>query len=110
MYYDVSFIYPGPTSNSIDDTFDESMANLDAGRIVMNAGKTLQLNMKHAYGWPDGSLWKFIKTDLSIDTIRDSLNLALEDNNISVGVIVEKDPASDPWKAGSKTLEDYFNK
>jgi len=64
-YYQLSFYYPGPTVNIPSDSEcsrDASQANFDADDAISLRVKTAKLEMRHAYAWPDGSLYKYIRT------------------------------------------------
>jgi hypothetical protein len=78
------------------------MALLDAAKV----------KHKHAYSWPDGSLYRFVMTEKS----KAELDVALlqahgGDYNklITRWDISEETPDKDPHKAYHDTLESYMN-
>jgi hypothetical protein len=68
-YFNVSFSYQGPTVNIIgEDEFSDraSDAVQKADHIVTDKLKGAGVKFKHAYAWPDGSLYKYVMTDLAV--------------------------------------------
>ena len=121
MYYSVSFNYPGPFSNHCED--EASEASFAAEKKVEQALKAADITFKHQYSYPDGSLYKWISSHLSIDTLKDKIEKALAvqevqdgDVNVSLNYLYVDDPASDPYKhkkvkgkyVSCKTLAEYM--
>lgn len=107
-YYMIDFDYDWPSCGIIPDK-ESSLANRKADIKVNAAAKRLGINMLHAYSWPDGSLYKYIKTELSADEVRMALDSQLYDSGVSVNSITERSGDEDPYKAYSKTLKEYFD-
>lgn len=67
FYYRLSFWYDGPTSFMPDSSTDEGVqaqaANIAADRRVTYLARKAGLEMIHAYAWPDGSLFKTVRTE-----------------------------------------------
>lgn len=123
-YFQLSFSYSGPVVNMLDDdeeSVDASKANTAANKnavIVLDRlkqdGKIIE--HKHAYSWPDGSLYRFVSAP---DTLDDSALHSLVSKTIQtcrfqddlriMRVYCEK-PDKDPNKVSYKTLAEYMEK
>jgi hypothetical protein len=124
-YFDVSFDYPHTCACKSGEGWsilyhvDEKKANqqlIKAEKIVEAALKKTKLNFKHAYCYPDGSLYKYVKTDLTEERLRQVLTNALQGTKVGVGFIYKECPLSDPFKVKKvggqfvkcRTLWEYF--
>ena len=105
-YYMIDFGYDGPIGDCED--IDASKANCDADKKVHVAAKALGFNMLHAYSWPDGSLYKYMMSDLSIQELKAAFDSQLNDSGVSANSITERHADEDPYKAYYKTLKEYF--
>ena len=83
-YYDIEFgYYPGPyCGNPGPDrlSHDASAANIAADELVEQAAEANGIEMMHAYSWPDGSLYKYIRTDkaLTLDDLKRIFTITAE--------------------------------
>jgi hypothetical protein len=82
--YQVQFQYPGPYGWPED--VDASQAYFKAEAIVLAALKKLRLEQKHAYGFPDGSMYKYVITDLPQAELEKILKEELTAPNIFVKI------------------------
>ena len=79
-YYSVGFNYPGPHDNvPHDSTIAAQHNNWAAECAVEQACEILGLGCKHENSWPDGSLYKWIRCNLSEDALREVINAVLPD-------------------------------
>ena len=117
-YYSISFSYPGPFFNhgysGGEDGDPPSKISAAEEEIDKLAIQILpEIEIKHEYSFPDGSLYKYAKSELdALDFIT-----RLEDKIISMGLSLIKiqqcneiPATSDPWKHNCKTVEEYFAK
>lgn len=104
------FEYDGPKDGNPDDS-EESMAAQkalsSAEKIVEEALTSLDLNWKHQYCWPDGSLLKWVKTDLDEKELQALLTATLPDD-VQISNIRIDDPECNPHKCGCDTLREYM--
>ena len=111
-YFIVEFSYTGPRVNIISDnkaTDDASDALIAADQLVMDKLQLEQgIQCKHAYSWPDGSLYKYVKTDLEQEQLTQLLNRVFEGSGIQVTSVAANQPGDDPMKHGCRTLDEYF--
>ncbi len=121
-YYSVSFSYPRPTpiahapilGNDISIHFEEdeeaeSSALSNAMGKVSAVLDKLNIEHKHCYCWPDGSLYQYIRTDKNENELYALINAELLQYNISVADIYPCEPTENPYKAFHKTLQSYFD-
>jgi hypothetical protein len=106
-YFTVGFWYPGPYANlPSDDPNDETNTNFNKAEDKVDAAaKSLGLAMRHEYGWPDGSLYKFVQTSMNEQELKDAFLKV----GVQVSEIYPREPTYDPKKYGVKTLEGWFN-
>jgi len=110
-YFNVSFSYQGPCVNIIGEDEASNRASdacQKADHIVTDTLKGASVRFKHAYAWPDGSLYKYVMTDLDQPELRQQLNKLFENSEVSISTIYESKPEDDPWKCGIKTVAEYF--
>jgi len=82
-YYMLSFGYAGPTSN-VNISEEASTACADALEKVEKQAKIAELDIRHAYVWPDGSLYKYLRTDGPADYA--ALKKVFDDGVYLVGI------------------------
>ena len=120
-YFMVSFKYPGPYSNfpGVNQLADlaSEVAEITASKLLdmimvrMDDSGTITYNGQHlhAYGWTDGSLYKYVRTTLSQSSLTKELNNCFKYlTTLSLDEITKIDSNSDPNKTGCKKLEQYF--
>jgi len=113
-------LYEGPKDNGCPDDSEESekaqRALTAAENEVDSALKGLET--KHAYSWPDGSLYKYIRIDgpVDISVLRQALAALLKPHpTVKVIDVCESSADSNPHKGcpycpeWMKTLEEYFD-
>lgn len=87
-----------------------------AEAVVERTLKALGLNYKHAYSFPDGSLYKYVKSDLGHTELCQLVIDALAGSDVCVSTVFDELPESNPHKlvrrngewVEFKTLEEYF--
>lgn len=131
-YYSVDFYYRGPTCNIEDDEEGSANRALSAAEKEVDVlfKSIADVEMRHQYSWhasrrssggysarrllwwPDGSLYKYVRTDkldaFSVDRLRariKELGLTI----IDVSSVREVSSEENPWKAECKTLKEYFD-
>ncbi len=109
MYYTASFRYKGPRSNSATSDAAEKALD-DAVKIVNDTLNSLDLKHAHQYCWPDGSLYKYIRSDLDVEALKKKLTNAFDNivSNVRLDILVLADPNEDPAKCDYKTLAEYM--
>lgn len=125
-YYDVAFGYTDScqcdSGEGVTITYyvDGDKANkqlMEADSTVEKLLKEAGVNSKHAYGYPDGSLYKYIKTDLDEEQLRQTLEKIFQGTDIRISQIYKSCPLEKPYKSRLvngkcvevKTLMEYFN-
>lgn len=90
-YYHVGFSYPGPKGNVPGAIVDgaevagpHDKALYSAMKIIMEAAAGASIEMIHAYAWPDGSCYKFIRSPLEAETLQQRLDALLNPRHIFV--------------------------
>lgn len=115
--FSLNFSYAGVYCGVVPSDEDEAQENLDhlnAEKQVKKIGETLGYKVAHQYGWPDGSLYKWVRTDKTQREVTGEWNKLIseqiDEGGLLRGVTVtEDDPNSDPWKSGCKTLAEYMD-
>lgn len=125
-YFDVAFGYNNycqcdhGKGLTITYYIDEDKANkqlVSAERIVEKLLKEAGITFKHAYSYPDGSLYKYIKTDLDEGQLRQTLERIFQGAEVHVNQIYKSCPMENPYKFRKvdekcvevKTLMEYFS-
>lgn len=73
-YYNIGFYYPAPYYNNPDDLPDVAMTRLNTyPKLASSLLDSLGFKNKHSYVWTDGSLYRYIKTELSRKEVQDTL-------------------------------------
>ena len=78
-YYNLSFYYTGPTYGMPDDSEISKEAGshlLNAETLILKAAKKHKISIRHAYMWPDGSLYKYarFRKQITVDDLRPIFN------------------------------------
>lgn len=68
-----------------------------------------RVEWKHAYAWPDGSLYVYIKDERDRLSLRDHLSIAFNDDNLAIRHLSPEQPDTKVFKANCETLEEYFD-
>lgn len=122
MFFLTEFWYEG---KKVSEECQESIAALDKGErnVKMVAQRLLQhgITTRHAYSWPDGSLYYFFKAQLLghekeagvvIVRITRMITETLQEfgmaKSLGVREIGEITSNHDPHKEGCKTVREYF--
>lgn len=106
-YYSVAFFYPGPRSNSGEDHEASKVASA-AEREVHNRLKSLGCEARHEYSWPDGTLYLYVKTDMSGSDLQSKFG---EDKGIRIRTVQEIQSEEKPESYGihrGKTIAQIF--
>lgn len=121
MFLQLEFWYDGLKG---DEESKECNAALIAAEehtdLLSQRLETFYFHLKHAYSWPDGSLYKYLKVDAlpnesNEDTkkrvyhfLKDILQEMGLSDHLRVEKIYDAKPEDNPSKAGCKTLDEYF--
>lgn len=106
-YYQIEFDYYSSSFHTDSREAEEDLyiAEKEVNRIL----KETKVLFKHAYCWPDGSLYKFVKcTKEELEKVKDAFNN--QSDICRIRNIREQEPTTNPYKHGCSTLEEYFNK
>lgn len=113
MYYSVSFSYPRPGrynninyDNATDS--DENKALNDANKIVESTLAILGINHRHYYSWPDGTLIKWIESDMELIPLREMLNRTFC-NDTRINFIETSNPNLNPYKYSHKLGREFYS-
>lgn len=109
-YFSISFAYKGRKCNfPIDEDHDPSLKLLAAEKAVEKLFETLKIDFLHEYSWPDGSLYKYVRTELDSETLKSKLCSQLSNYPELVSIYInEVNPNTNPWKHGYSTVKKYF--
>lgn len=97
-YYSVGFSYPRQTnSDGSGDDEEDAQASRDlweAEDVLDSVFSSLGLESVHEYSWPDGSLYKFIRTNfMTASELRGLLHAVLLKHHMSVSGRCKEIPA-----------------
>jgi hypothetical protein len=115
-YYSLDFNYhPGPyvgMPGEDEASKKASSAHFAADDLVHQQAKKSQVAIRHAYGWPDGSLYKYVRTSHSREEIQEIFEVdPTEGQRITLRVTVREMPLSDVQRisaSGPVTIEERF--
>lgn len=108
-YYLLDFFYKGPFSNS-GVGGGASRALVTAEKAVVKTLARGGFDFRHAYSWPDGSLYFYLRTDLSGKEVEGQLEAAFPiESNVHVAKVHDALATENPHKHPCATLEDYFS-
>ena len=108
-YFMVQFGYDGPTSN-----FTEGVAADEACQTASDEAEAILqdipgIEIAHAYGWPDGSCYKYARGKMTERELYQEASKRLQGLLYTV-LVTPVDPDRDPFKANCKTLREYMDK
>ena len=109
-FYSVAFGYDGPTEVICSDETAAARALDKACSKVEQSLSEANICSKHQYAWTDGSLYRYVKSDLNNAGLRVALRQIFPTPELCVLSVDEVDPNSNPWKVGCKTVEEFFNR
>lgn len=73
-YYNIAFYYPGPYYNHPDDLSDIAMTRINSyPKQASDLLESFGFKNKHSYIWTDGSLFRYVETELSRKEVQDIL-------------------------------------
>jgi hypothetical protein len=113
-YSQIEWHYRGPFQNMPYDDDKPNGAMAAAGVAEQEAMCILGLaglRWKHAYSWPDGSLYHYVQWDAEkqdLDMVLNETMSRIQLRQITGFKLYPSDPKEDPHKADCKTLEEYF--
>jgi hypothetical protein len=96
-YWCVQFIYYGPVGNPESHEPSRFCAQLDT--LVERALKSAKLKYAHAYSYPDGSMYKYIKSNFYHEQLCGTIKNALKKENLLGNGEIDKDR---PYKCISR--------
>lgn len=106
-YFTVEFYYQGPFANFPDSTTHPEMQRLSAAESKAELGLVLnKIQFKHAYSWPDGSLYKYIRTELSEEEMLKKLKDIFNTPELGITKLYHED--SKEQTSSGDTLEQRF--
>lgn len=109
-YYSVAFRYDGRTEVICGSDENASHALDKACSEVETALSEANICSKHQYAWTDGSLYRYVKSDLNLEKVSVMLRQIFHTPELCILSVDEVDPSSNPWKVGCKTVEEFFNR
>lgn len=115
-YSQIEWHYRGPYQNIPTDDLREDgamQANWNAEREAAAILTLAGLRWKHAYSWPDGSLYQYVQWDAEKQDLDKVLNEAMgriQLRHITGYKLYPADADEDPHKSDCKTLEEYFKR
>ena len=110
-YFHFEFNYDGSIVNIVSDNDATHKASADlsaASNKAKEALNNLNIENLHAYAWPDGSLYRFVRTEMEENELWKAVNQALPEG-VRISRIYSASADDDPHKMNCKTLEEYFN-
>ena len=113
-YYTVAFCYPVPEVNDMDcdpnKVSNVSIVLSKYDELAEKAGRLAGLNIKHSYGWPDGSLYKYVQTELDHDAVKKLINAELQKMapEMWVSHVQKTCPAFNPYKYLYATIHNFM--
>lgn len=115
-YYDVAFCYPVQEAEPDPPGFDYDNDFSNASKLLVKYEKLVEdtlaqagVKFKHSYCWPDGSLYKFIETELEEKDLYTALSKLFENTRVYISAkMFKKEPSDDPHKCGYSTLHNYM--
>ena len=105
-YVQIEFYYYCPDPHEWLAGSESSVKCIEANEAVEKAMTDLEIEWRHAYTFPDGSLYKYVRTKLSDVDLECAINTALMDTGINVNHIyayTDTDP-DDPYKPGKSKV------
>jgi len=111
-YFSAEFGYSGSVVNIVSENEATKRADADLTKAIQEVEGALDragVEHLHAYAWPDGSLYRFIRTELDWPELHDKISAELGEN-LNLLSVYNKNPSDNPYKFGCPTLKDYFEK
>jgi hypothetical protein len=111
-YFQLGFGYVGSIVTIVSENKATHKASVEleaAIQKVMEALDAIEVEHLHAYAWPDGSLYRFIRTEMGEQELCTKINEALGEGLCIEDVYVQS-PEKDPYKGNCNTLEEYFER
>lgn len=106
-YFSIEFLIPGPYSNfpGINPEIDELAINGEqfVESILANSG----VEFLHEYSWPDGSCYKYVRSELTPEQLKKHLNLHFIPSTYSVGSVNKISENQKPYKANPSTYKEF---
>lgn len=110
-YFQLEFDYPGPYGDIEDEAANAAIGKAEREWVrIVKAMPDSGTKFLHAYCFPDGSFYKFVRTDKSETELKEYLRKHLEGSDLCLQKIYIEDPTDDPYKVGCDTLKEYFDK
>jgi hypothetical protein len=108
-YFMVQFGYEGPHSNLAvgGDANAACFVASDEAETLLRGIPGIKV--AHAYGWPDGSCYKYVCGDMTAEELQREAHKRLKGILYSV-LVNPQDSEKNPWKSGHKTLREYMEK
>jgi len=107
MIYCASFYYPGPYCGVSCEGEAENKRLHSAEEYVEEQLRNHDIKFRHAYSWPDGSLYKYIQSDLELSALREQLLKFLGVGEVRLCQLDVTDPQEKPWKYNRRTRQEY---
>lgn len=110
-YFSIEFHYSGPKGMGADESFNDSpihKALADAEIHVVTKLAEAGIDWRHEYSWPDGSLYKFVRSNLPREELLESLRKLINKDDVNVASVTEISPNKDPLKHDFSTVKSYF--
>ena len=109
-YVQIDFYYHCSDPHSWLAGSESSIQCVEANESVERAMDDLGIEWRHAYTFPDGSLYKYARTEMSDAELQLKLDAALLEKEIRVnGIYTYADPESvDPHKLNKSSLKELF--
>ena len=106
-YYTVEFQYRGPYCGPDPEASPDACEALDSAEtLVEQTLNRLKVEWVHQYSWPDGSMYKMVRSKHSADVIKTAIDFRLEEQGHQVKVMsVHLVPDSDPSQEWNHSQE-----
>lgn len=114
-YFHVSFFYAGLKGNECIRECNDALCAADKNVKKLKAALAAKgIQMKHAYSWPDGSYYMYLRTPKKTTTV--DVNLLLEFHlaklritDLSVEKVLLADGRRNPHKYNCRTLKQFMD-
>lgn len=106
-YFSVSIYVPGPYSNcpGAEPEIDDFAWNGD--KFVEFVLTSSGVEFLHEYSWPDGSCYKYVRSNLTSDELKKHLNFYFIPSKYEIMKVIQVAESTNPYKVNPNTYEKF---